>query len=98
MSGSSRKARAMASRCFCPPLSETPALADHRVVTVLEPRDEFMRMRRARRRDNPFLRRVRPAVGDVLRDRRAEEHRLLEDHADRPAQPAQLEFAGHRCR
>ncbi len=52
-----------------------------------------MSVGRLGRRDDLILRRIRPSVGDVLRHGRAEEDRLLEDHANRAAQSAQVEVA-----
>src|SRR5204863_9320903 len=54
-----------------------PAVADLRVQAQGQRLDEGQRVRRADRRDDLLLARARPAVGDVLPDRRREEDGLL---------------------
>ena len=53
-------------------------LADDRVISVRERRDEVMRIGSRGRADDLFVGRVRPAVGDVLAHGRIEDQRLLE--------------------
>ena len=59
-----------------------PALADHRVVAVLQLANEFVRVRRPRRRRDLLQRRLGLAVGDVLADGGPEQQRLLQHDAD----------------
>src|ERR1051325_1843075 len=59
-----------------------PALADHRVVAVLQLADEFVRVRRPCRRLDLGERRRGLAVGDVLADGGAEQERLLQHDPD----------------
>ena len=68
------------------------ALANDRVVAVRQLADEFMRLRRARAFFNLRPRRLRPTVGDVLSDRRAEQESLLKNHAHRPPQLRQVQL------
>jgi hypothetical protein len=58
-----RIARAMATRCFSPPESLRPALADRGVVAVGQAGDEVMDVRGARGGDHLFARRIRAPVG-----------------------------------
>ena len=64
------------------------ALADRRVVAVLERRDELVGADGARRGADLLERRVRAAEGDVLGDRAAEQEALLRDDAELAAQRA----------
>ena len=58
------------------------AFTDHRIVTVRQAQDEFMRMRGTRRCDDLCAGCIRFAVGDVVCDGTEEEERLLQYQAD----------------
>ncbi len=75
-----RDALALAARQRHPPL------ADEGVVAVGQRRDERVHLRRHGGRLDLGVRRVRPAVGDVGADGVGEQERLLEHHAQLPAQ------------
>ena len=62
------------------------AFADDRVVAIRQLADELMRLRRSRAFLDLRSCRLRATVGDVLRDRRAEQKGFLKDHANRPSQ------------
>ncbi len=61
-------------------------LGEHRVVAVVEPEDEGLRVRGARRRHDLGVRGGEPAVADVLPDRLGEEVGILQHDAERGAQ------------
>ena len=79
---SARNARAIVISCRSPALTELPIVVEDRVVAVRQRVDEAVDVRRARRLQDLFLRRLEVAVGDVLADGAAEEPGVLEDHAD----------------
>ncbi len=74
----------MATRCFSPPESFRPALADLRAVTAGHALDEVVYLRQPRRLVHFGVRRIGAAVANVVADRVVEQHRVLRDHADRP--------------
>ncbi len=62
------------------------AFADLRLVSLRQPRNEFVGVGGGCGRDDLVHRRVEPAVADVVGDRAREEQRLLRDDADVVAQ------------
>src|SRR5204863_9955692 len=62
------------------------ALAELRLVAVLEPQDELVRADDLRSADDLVGARARPAEGDVVGDRAREEEALLRHHAELAAQ------------
>src|SRR6185369_13209236 len=62
------------------------SLSDDRIVPFRHLLDELVRVRHLGSPYDLLPRRARFAVGDVAPDRRMEEHRLLQDKADLPAQ------------
>ena len=83
-------ARAMPMRCRWPPDKRQSAFADHRVVAVRHLGDELVGVGELRGGDDFGLGRARPAIGDVLADRAAEQHRVLQHEADLAAQRREL--------
>ena len=70
-------------------LREVAAVAgEHGVVAILEAADEAVGIGELCRADALGVRGVEPAVADVLHDRAGEEVRILQHHAERPAQIA----------
>ena len=66
------------------------AFAEDGVVAVRQPRDELVGVGEPARAQNDLVARgARPAVGDVLRDRGAEQHRILQHEADLSPQRSQ---------
>ena len=76
-----------------PAAQAAAALADHRAVLVGQLVDELVRLRQPRRGLDHPLGHVRPAVGNVRRDRVAEQIRLLEDEPHRPPHLVKLQVA-----
>nr|GEU28367.1 hypothetical protein [Tanacetum cinerariifolium] len=58
---------------------------DHRIVTLRQAQDEFVRVGGAGGRDDFFARRIRFAVRQIFRDGAEEQERLLQHQADLPA-------------
>ena len=84
----------MASRWRCPPESVTPALADDRVVAILEAHDEVVGLRILGRLDDGLLGRLAAQPkGDVLADRAREEEDILLDGRDLRAQRCHVPVA-----
>ena len=83
------------------PLAEREAeaaLAELRVVAVLEPLDELVGADRARGGDDLLARRVGPAEGDVVGDRAGEEEALLRHDPELAAQRLLARRRAGRCR
>ena len=89
MRGSARIARAIATRWRWPPGELDAALADDRVVLLLEPLDELVGVRDMADGPNLLHRRVRPAVADVVADRAVEQEVVLQHDAELRAVVAQ---------
>ena len=82
MGGFLRMARAIAMRCFWPPDSRAPRLAEEGVVTLGQLADELVGRRGARRRLDFRVAGVGPSVTDVLARAGAEDHGFLRHQAD----------------
>src|SRR5699024_12396115 len=68
-------------------LRQARAVARHHgVVAVRQPADEAVRVRALGRGDALLVRRVQPAVADVLHDRAGEQVRVLQHRAERAPQ------------
>ena len=94
--GSARIARAIATRWRWPPDSFTPALADNRVVLLLEPLDELVGVGDAAHPLDLLERRIGPSVADVVGDGAVEQEVVLQDDAQLRAvvaQPYRLEIS-----
>ena len=74
------------------------ALADDRVVALLERLDELVAVRDPADRLDLLARRVRPGVGDVLGDRAVEQEVVLQHDAEVLAVVAQLASSSGRGR
>ena len=72
-------ARAIETRCFCPPVDA--ALADLRGVAFGQAGDEFVGLGGAGGFTNVFVGRVRVALADVVGNRAGEQHRFLQGDA-----------------
>ena len=84
--GSFRSTRAIATRCFSPPESFEPALADLGVVAVGQARDEVVDLGDCAAASTSAWARSRAAIGDVGADRVVEQHGVLRHDADGAAQ------------
>ena len=91
--GSTSNARAIDSRCRCPPESVRPRSPTLRVVAVGQRLDELVRLRPAGRLDDLLARGARGAVGDVGCDGGREEEGVLRDGRDGAAQIGEAELA-----
>src|SRR5262249_31828243 len=76
-----------------PARKRVAAIANERVVTLRHLRDEAVRVREFRGRNDLIARRSAFAVGDVVRHASAEEHRLLQYVSDLASKRAQLQIA-----
>ena len=72
----------MATRCFCPPDSITPALAQIAVIALRQRGQEVMRGGGLRGCLDLSIRRVQPPKADVLAGRGGEDHRVLRHQCD----------------
>ena len=66
---------------------------DRAVITLGHPCDEVVSLCRLRRRDHIVKRRFRRAISDILAHAAAEQDRLLQHHADLPAQRLRIPLA-----
>ena len=74
------------------PTERDPAFADNGIVTLQELGDEIVRLSRLRATFNVGASRVWSSIGDVFRNRGAEEERFLEDDTDAAAKLIEIDF------